>query len=307
MATISKELTEMPGFEEGYIDSGDIKLHYVAAGTGKLILFVHGFPQYWQTWEQQLIEFGKDYRAVAYDTRGINLSSKPEAVEAYQMPNLIEDIKAVIEHFGGEKPILVAHDWGGAAAWYFALVYQSLIEKLVIINAPHPVIFARELLNNPEQEQASQYMLLFKQEGVEGAISADNFALLAGALWGEDSSRWKATPEERERYIEAWSQPGALSGGLAYYRSAILFPPSNASERKMIEGAYQPPSAKNTITIPTLVIWAEEDHALLPGNIEGLEAYVPNVTIRRIPKATHWVIQEQPATVNSFIREFLQT
>ena len=129
--------------EHGYAEVNDVRLHYAAEGSGKLIVFLHGFPEFWYMWKEQLEEFGQDHRAVALDMRGYNLSSKPAEVNAYRIEHLVEDVRAFAGHLGYEKFVLVGHDWGGVVAWAFALWHPGLLERLVIINAPHPAIFER--------------------------------------------------------------------------------------------------------------------------------------------------------------------
>lgn len=291
-------------FQSQYADVNGIRLHYVSIGQGKLILFAHGFPEFWAEWENQLTEFGRDHQAVAVDMRGYNLSSKPAEVDAYHVTDLIEDLRALAEHLGHQKMILVAHDWGGAVAWAFAMRHPEWLEKLIIINAPHAAIFARELLNNPDQQKASQYMLTFRSPQAETILSENNYGWLTNALfkWG---SKWKMTAEIRQKYIEAWSQPGALTGALNYYRASPLYPPASEKDKEGIKKIMDLPREMFTIRVPTLVIWGELDQALLVGNLDGLEQYVDDLTIKRIPDATHWIIHEQPEVVNSLIREFI--
>jgi len=285
-----------------YAEINDVTIHYVEQGQGKVILFLHGFPEFWYAWKDQLLEFSKDFRAVAMDMRGYNLSSKPEGVEQYQIQLLIEDVKGMIEALGAEKIILVAHDWGGGVAWAFALTYPHLLEKLIIINAPHPIIFLREISSNPAQQQASSYMHLFRSAQAEEVLTANHYEWLQVAVFGGAAKPEAFSEEDRKLYLEAWAQPGALTGGLNYYRANIPpFPP---------EG--EPPSATSLfdlttleVKVPTLVIWGEKDVALLTGNLDGLEPFVPDLRIKRIPSATHWVVHEEPALVNSYIREFL--
>ncbi|MCP4628680.1 MAG: alpha/beta hydrolase [bacterium] len=168
----------MVDFKSSYADVNGIRLHYISVGQGELIMFVHGFPEFWGAWENQLVELGKDYQAVALDMRGYNLSEKPGDVEAYHVKHLIEDLRALAEHLGHQKFTLVAHDWGGAVAWAAAMRYPDWVEKLIIINSPHPAVFARELLSNPDQQEASRYMLLFRSSKAEDVLSADNYARL---------------------------------------------------------------------------------------------------------------------------------
>src|SRR5215510_13155592 len=213
-------------FKDEYADVNGVRLHYVTAGKGKLIMFVHGFPEFWYEWKNQLAEFGHDYQAVAPDMRGYNLSSKPADVDQYQVKYLVEDLRALAEKLGHKKFILVAHDWGGAVAWAFAIAHPEYLEKLVIINAPHPGVFQRELRENPAQQKASQYMLMFRSPQAEQILSANNYAGLVQAVLGQGLKEGFFTDDDRKAYIEAWSQPGALTGGLNYYRAARIGPPA---------------------------------------------------------------------------------
>jgi epoxide hydrolase 4 len=285
-----------------YAEVNGQTLHYVTAGEGKLMLFVHGFPEFWYEWHRQLEEFSQDHQAVALDMRGCNLSSKPTDVAAYRAKHLIEDLRALIEHLGHKKCILVAHDWGGAAAWTFAANYPDYVEKLVIINAPHTATFARELTHNPAQQAASQYMLLFRMEKAERVMTENNYARLVGMLKSAGSSGAWLTEELKARYIEAWSQPGAVTGGLNYYRSSPLYPPTAGDPGA---SAIQIDPARVIVHMPTLVIWGDTDSALLPSLLDGLEQYVPNLTLKRIPDGSHWVIHEKPELVNEYIRAFI--
>ncbi len=287
--------------EHKYADVNDMRLHYVTAGEGKLIMFLHGFPEFWYEWKNQLAEFGRDYRAVAPDMRGYNLSSKPVDVEQYRMKYLVEDIRALAEHLGYKRFILVAHDWGGGVAWPFAMRHPEYVEKLIIINAPHPVTFMRELRHNPAQQKASQYILVHRTPEAEDILARNNYAILVDNLLKDGIKHGYFTDEDKNAYIEAWSQPGALTGGLNYYRAARLG--SFTGER---DDRLSADPSLFSVKVPTLVIWGEKDRYLLTGNLEGLEKYVPDLTIKRIPDGSHWVIHEQPGLVNSYIREFIE-
>jgi pimeloyl-ACP methyl ester carboxylesterase len=286
-----------------YADVNGVRLHYVTTGKGKLILFLHGFPEFWYMWKRQLVELGRDYQAVAVDMRGYNLSSKPAEVEQYQIPRLVEDIRALAHHLGQKKFILVGHDWGGAVAWAFALYHPEYLEKLVIINAPHPAVGARELRENPAQQKASEYMLKFRSPQAEQILSANNYSRLLEAILGDRLRRGYLSEEDRQAYLEAWSQPGALTGGLNYYRAAQVGPPTGDASEPPRSYLAELPSP--VVKVPTLVIWGEKDAYLLTGNLEGLEEFVPDLTLRRIPDASHWVVHEQPDRVNAYIREFI--
>ncbi|MCX6009798.1 MAG: alpha/beta hydrolase [Chloroflexi bacterium] len=288
-------------FKHEYADVNNIRLHYVTEGKGKLIMFLHGFPEFWYEWKNQLAEFGRDYQAVAPDMRGYNLSSKPAEVEQYRMKHLVEDIRALAEHLGHKKFILVAHDWGGGVAWPFAMRHPDYLEKLIIINAPHPITFLRELRDNPAQQKASQYILVHRTPEAEEILSRNNYAVFVSTVLEDGLKQGYFTEEDRKAYIEAWSQPGALTGGLNYYRAAHLGPFTGESDEVL---SVDP--SLFAVKVPTLVIWGEKDRYLLTGNLEGLDKYVPNLIIKRIPDGSHWVIHEQPELVNGYIREFIE-
>lgn len=297
-----KEATT-PMIKHEYAEVNGVRLHYATAGKGKLIMFVHGFPEFWYEWKNQLAEFGRDYQAVAPDMRGYNISSKPSDLDQYQVKYMVEDIRQLAEKLGHKKFILVAHDWGGAIAWAFAIAHPEYLEKLVIINAPHPGVFQRELRDNPAQQRASSYMLMFRGDKAEETLSANNYGLLVQIVLSEGLKNGVFTEEDKKAYIEAWSQPGALTGGLNYYRAAKVGPPAPGDTNAANFAAGMP---SLEVKVPTLVIWGEKDVALLTGNLEGLDKYVPNLTIKRIPDGTHWVIHEKPALVDGYIRDFIK-
>lgn len=301
-ACVHTRAPDVPAQSEGYAEVNGVRLHYVSRGTGPLVLFLHGFPEFWYAWRDQLVEFGRDHRAVAVDMRGFNLSSKPAGVEAYETRALVEDIRALADHLGAQKFVLVGHDWGGGVAWAFAMAHPERLEQLVIINSPHPAIFARELAQNPAQQRASQYMLMFRSPDAERILSANNYAGLFAAF--SDLRRpAKFTSADSAEYVSAWSQPGALTGGLNYYRAARLGPPTPGTAPWVPEAV---PNSDMRVSVPTLVIWGEQDRALVTGNLTGLEAYVPRLTVKRIPNATHWVMHERPADVSALIRDFIR-
>jgi epoxide hydrolase 4 len=290
--------------EHKYAEVNGVKLHYVCSGSGKLMLFLHGFPEFWYEWKNQLAEFGQDHFAVAPDMRGYNLSDKPESLADYQVDVLVDDVKALADHLGYSKLTLIAHDWGGAIAWVFALKYPSYLEKLIIINAPHPIVFQRELIENSSQQEASQYMLVFRSEQAESILSSENYAPLVQNTLSEGLEKGFFTEEDKQAYLAAWSQPGALTGGLNYYRAAEVGPPTNEEDKSRLT-AFSANFPDPIIQVPTLVIWGEKDPYLLLGNLEGLSDYVPNLTIKRIEDGSHWVVHEQPKLVNQYIREFI--
>ncbi len=283
----------------GYAQVNGVRLHHASTGSGELMIFLHGFPEFWYVWRHQLPLFGRTHRAVALDMRGYNLSSKPRDVQAYALPILVEDVAALIDHLGHRTAILVGHDWGGLVAWEFAHARPDHIKKLVIINAPHPAILRRELAHNLAQQQASQYIRLFRSSRAEDMLSANNFARLVNLVIAPGRKQGYFSQPDEDAYLAAWSQPGAITSSLNYYRAADFVP--NMADPGISENAYPMFSA------PTLVIWGEQDNVLLPGNLDGLEHYASNVIIKRVPNATHAIIHEQPDVINVLIQRFLES
>jgi pimeloyl-ACP methyl ester carboxylesterase len=288
----------------GYANLNGIRIHYAIAGAGELVMFLHGFPEFWYAWKNQLLEFGRDYQAVAPDMRGYNLSEKPVGVDQYEVKLLCEDVRRLAEHLGHARFVLVGHDWGGAVAWAFALSHPEYLRKLVIINAPHPAIFERELRENPAQQKASEYMLMFCSPEAEQILSANRFDLLYQGVLSEGVKNGYFTEQDCDAYLVAWSQPGALTGGLNYYRAAQIGPPS--PEQQSPKGNFVADPSDLIVKVPTLVIWGERDSYLLTGNLEGLEQWVPDLTVELIADAGHWIVHEKPAAVNDSIRSFLR-
>jgi len=288
-----------PAWKDGYAEVNGVRLHYVEQGKGPLILFLHGFPEFWYSWKDLIADFGRDHHAVALDMRGYNLSARPEPVESYRVALIVEDVRALAEKLKAKKFVLVGHDWGGVIAWAFAAQHPEMLDRLVIINAPHPTVFARELAKNPDQQKASSYFNLFTSPQAEQVLSANNYA---GMLQAFGSA---LNDEDRKQYLAAWNQPGGLTGGLNYYRAAQLRSPAGAPEGQAAPPPAIPPLA--TITTPTLVIWGEKDTALLTGNLAGLDEYVKPLSIKRVPDGSHWVVHENPALVIRYMREFLKS
>jgi epoxide hydrolase 4 len=298
-------MTDAPMAEirHAYAEVNGVRLHYAAAGNGeRLILFLHGFPEFWREWQAQLQEFGRDFLAVAPDMRGYNLSARPEGVEQYRLPLLAEDVRQLAQSLGFKRFTLVAHDWGGGVAWYFALKHPELLDRLVIINMAHPATFGREMVNNPAQQAASQYMLLFRSPEAEATLSADDYQTFFNTVFGRLVQLGRFAEADRAAYIEAWSRPGGLTGGLNYYRAAAVGPPTPGSPAC---GNYAADLPSTVVHVPTLVIWGEDDTALLTSNLNGLEEYMPDLRLIRVPGASHWLVAEQPELVNREIRRFV--
>ena len=281
-----------------YAEVNGVRLHYVTAGSGPLMLFLHGFPEFWYEWRHQLPEVARDHTVVAVDLRGYNLSDKPADVGAYRMSVVAEDVRSLVGALGFQRATIVAHDWGGACAWYLAARHPQIFERLVIANAPHPATFARELACNPAQRAASDYIRQLVTPGIEEELIANDYQRMVETFAARAPGSVPLSAADLARYRAAWAQPGALAATLNYYRvSALTKAPREA-------GAV-PASAGVKIGVPTLVVWGMSDVALTPQLLEGLDEYVEDLEVVRIPEGTHWVVQEFPARVNGAIREYL--
>jgi epoxide hydrolase 4 len=294
---------DTPDLKSEFADVNGIRMHYKRCGQGKLILFAHGFPEFWYCWRKLLPEFGRDHLAVAPDLRGYNLTSRPLDVASYDIGSLVDDLGALARSLGHATFTLVAHDWGGGVAWALAMRHPEWLDKLIIINSPHPTIFERELNINPAQQKASMYTRLFQSPKTEGMLAANDYKALADTiLMPQGLASGTYTEADRQAYISAWSQPGAVTGMLNYYRAANMGPPMKPGETaRSFETGIKDPIVK----VPTLVVWGEQDPHLMASNLDGLEVYVPDLTVRRIPDGTHWVVHEQPKVVAGHIRAFL--
>ena len=282
------------------------RLHYVTAGDkGRpLMLFLHGFPEFWFAWQAQLAEFGQDYFAVAPDLRGFNLSDSPADVAAYKPRLIMQDITQLIAHLGYTRCVMVAHDWGGAVAWNIAITHPELLSKLIIINATHPYPFAQGLVHDPAQQAASAYMNVLIRPDAEALLAEDDYrrlwALFAGMGAVDGPHAW-LTDAIKDQYRAVWA--AGLRGPLNYYRASPLRPPRPGDPAA---AAVTLPPGMLQVTLPTLVLWGTGDTALLPELLDGLEAFVPQLKLERMDAATHWIVHEQPALVQARLAAFLR-
>lgn len=268
-----------------------VRLHYVEAGAGPLVLLLHGFPEFWYGWRHQIPALAEaGFRVVAPDMRGYATSGKPEGVESYRVEHLVEDAAGLGRHLGEERAHLVGHDWGGMVAWYLAMHRPEALDRLVVLNAPHPAAFAREILK-PDQMLRSSYAAFFQLPALpEATLRAGDFALLARVFREEPARPGAFTDQDIERYREALSQPGALTSMLHYYRAFAR---------------YQRPEVRR-IDVPTMLVWGERDPHLVVRLTEGLEEWVPGIRVERIPEASHWVAADVPDRVNRLLAGFLR-
>ena len=268
-------------FKDGYADSGGVKIHYVTAGQGPLVVMIHGFPDFWYTWRHQMEALAGQYQVAAIDLRGFNLSDKPAGEENYDMRLLVGDVAAVIKHLGREKAIIVGHDWGGAISWQFAFHVPQMVEKLVILNLPHPNGLSRELATNPKQQEASAYARTFQRPGSHKLLTAERLA------------SWVTDAAARDKYLEAF-QRSSFDAMMNYYR------------RNYPKEPYEARIAPQRLTMPVLMIHGLDDKALLPPALNNTWEWLDaDLTLVTIPKAGHFVQQDAAELVSKTIKSWL--
>ncbi|QIG53348.1 alpha/beta hydrolase [Altererythrobacter sp. BO-6] len=290
-----KRVTLANGIELDVVDEGP--------RDGPALIFLHGFPESHRTWRHQIAHFSDRYRCVAPDQRGYRGSSKPQEVEAYAPAKLIGDVFLLADALGIEKFTIVGHDWGGAIAWGVALGGQhARVTRAIIANAPHPAVFQRLLYTNPVQRAASQYIRAFRDPANDDLIRAKGITgiLKQEVNWDRPDNM---PAEERAQLLKDWEDRDACFGMLNYYRASRMVVPTMDEPFELPEGYAPPPVPK--LSIPTLVIWALDDLALPPENLEGLDELIDPLTIVQVPDCGHFVPWEAPDKVNAAMEEFL--
>jgi len=276
---------------DGYAEIGDVRLHYVEVGEGPLVVLLHGFPEFWYGWRRQIEPLAAaGFRVVAPDLRGYNLSSRPQDVAAYKTGPLVDDMQGLIHHLGAESAHLVGHDWGGTVAWDTAMFHPEVVDRLAILNAAHPRKLSQGL-HHPDQLRKSWYFFFFATPDLpESVVHANHWHFFRHFLRDAHPA---FTPEETDRYVEAWSQPGAATGMINYYRSSVR------QSQKKAEAALRPISA------PTLVIWGQRDRYLGQELAEPEHDDVPNLArVERLPDASHWVHHDEAERVTQVLIDF---
>ncbi len=269
---------------------GDVTIHYAEAGRGPLVVLLHGFPEFWYSWRNQIPALAAaGFHAVAVDLRGYNDSSKPHAIDAYRLTELARDIAGVITQTGEGPCAVVGHDWGGAVAWLTGMLYPELVNRLIILNSPHPVAYLRELRRSARQKWRAKYQLLFQPPWLaEFVMRRFRYALLRRAL----ARLGCFTAGEIERYVDAWMKPGALTSMANYYRAM--------RRRKELRGLMR------RIDVPTLMIWGDLDPFFTPQTLRDFSEYVPDLRIEHVPDAGHFVQTDAPGRVNELMIGFLK-
>jgi pimeloyl-ACP methyl ester carboxylesterase len=266
----------------GYADSNGVKIHYATLGSGPLVVMIHGFPDYWYTWRRQMEGLADRFQVVAIDQRGYNLSDRPVGVENYDMRLLVGDVIAVIKHLGQQKAVVVGHDWGGMVAWQLAMNAPDVVDRLIILNLPHPRGLSRELAHNPEQQKNSAYARRFQAEGAEKALTAEGLA------------SWVKDADAKPKYVDAFrkSDFGAM---LNYYKR-------NYPREPYAEDT----SPLKKVQAPVLVIHGLKDTALLAPALNNTWEYVEkDLTLATVPTAGHFVQADEPEFVTKTMRAWL--
>lgn len=268
--------------EHGYADNNGVKIHYASLGSGPLIVMIHGFPDYWYTWRNQMVALAPHYQTVAIDLRGYNLSDKPKGAENYTMPHLIGDVQAVVRQLGQEKAIIVGHDWGGAISWQVAIHLPALTERLIILNLPHVRGLTRELVHNPQQQQNSEYARNFQQEGAHEHLTPETL------------SAWVKDPLARERYVEAFRRSD-IEAMLNYYKQNYPHSPYREDASPVIK-----------VQAPVLQIHGLKDQFLLASGLNNTWEWLENDwTLLTIPNAEHFVQHDAADLVTRTILSWL--
>ena len=271
-----------------------IRMHYVRAGAGeRLVLLLHGFPEFWYSWRYQIPALSERFTVVAPDLRGYNETDKPGW--GYEIDVLASDVVGLIRELGYSRAIVAGHDWGGLIAWAAAIIYSHWIERLIVLNAPHPARFAEEIRRNPRQILRSWYILFFQLPLLpEALIRANDYTAIAQGLRSTAVRRDCFSDADIRAFKAAIARPGALTAALNYYRAAA---------RQGL--GWVPSGADLTVRVPTLIIWGEQDVALEKTLTYGTERFVPDLRVRYLPHCSHWVQQECPDEVNQAMLEFL--
>ncbi len=283
-------------WQHSFVNTNRIRLHCVTKGEGDLVLLLHGFPEFWYSWRYQIPALARHFKVVVPDLRGYNDSDKPTS--GYDLDTLSADIRGLIEALGYQKAHIVGHDWGGAIAWHFAQKFPPLLDRLAVLNAPHPRRFLQELSSNLDQQRRSWYLFACQVPGLPEWLIQNNLKDFVKNLFREQAVRKGAfSSEDTQMYQAALEKPGVLSAILNYYRQFLS--PGNW----LFEGWKTP----DRITVPTLVLWGEEDTLLSKKLTEGLDKLIAApFKLRIVPQCGHWIQQEVPQTVNRELTNFLR-
>lgn len=294
------------GIRFGFHAADGVELHYAAAGNPEnpLIICLHGFPEYWAAWRKVMTALADRYHLVAPDQRGFNLSSKPQGVDAYRARHMVADLAGLADRLSPEKPfVLAGHDWGASIAYAYAFAHPGRLSHLVIANGVHPACFQRAIFEDEAQRRASQYINRLRAPDADELMSEDGFRRTLKMIAGFSQTDWM-TEETRADYLRAWSEPGAMTAMLNWYRASPIAVPL-PGEQPGNSFVHSLPDEVMAVRMPHLVVWGEADEALRPVCIERLDRYASDLTIRKFPGAGHWILHEKPTKIADAIRLFL--
>ena len=279
-----------------------LNVAFAGAEDAPAVILLHGFPESHRTWREVAPRLEDSFRLIMPDQRGFAGSDRPQEVEAYKTDTLINDIFALADTLGLESFALVGHDWGGAIAWPAALRGDPRLKKLAIVNAPHPVIFQKSVIEDADQRAASQYITTFRTPGFETAIEAMGYRTFFEKTFARHVDLSKMPESEKQQYIADWSQPGALTSMLNWYRAGKMVVPPPGLTVPLPDWLLK---AFPKVQVPSLVVWGMKDTALLPIQLEGLDELVEDLRIVRLPEAGHFAPWEAPDEVAEALRDFL--
>jgi pimeloyl-ACP methyl ester carboxylesterase len=288
---------KQPELRHGMFAVDDVELHYVMAGSGPLLLCLHGFPQHWYAFRHVIAEFAPDHTVVAVDLRGVNQSSRPSKLRDNGVWAAVDDMAALVKHLGFETCTVVGHDWGGAIGYAMALHRPAQVERLVILSASHPATFDRELHHNPEQIKGGGHWLFLRTRHSAERLAANDCAALKAIFTEHDFF----SEADLAAYLEAWRRPGAVDGMVAWYHKEGWGP---AEGDTPAYGNYVREQPSLVISQPTLVIYGDQDKFLHVNNYVDLQRWVKRLDIHVIAGASHWILDEHPVGVNAMVRRF---
>jgi pimeloyl-ACP methyl ester carboxylesterase len=291
--SIATPLPVAEPWRHGFIRANGIRFHYVEAGDGPLVLLLHGFPEFWYSWRHQIPALATRFRVVAPDLRGYNETEKPQS--GYDVRTLVEDVACLVRALGHDRCRLAGHDWGGVIAWATAARYPEIVERLSILNAPHPTAMASALWSSASQRKLSRYIFAFQIPGIpERRFRARNFAILDKSIRGRMVHPERLSEADLDAFKGALARPGALRSTLAYYRAAF---------RGAIRSGFSTHDVM--IRVPTQVIWGEQDFALGVELVQNLSRWVEDLELELLPTAGHWVQQDEPEITSDLMLDFL--
>ena len=266
-----------------YADNDGVKIHYATAGdSGPLVVMIHGFPDFWYSWNEQIKALQSTHRVAAMDLRGYNRSDKPKGLENYAIPKLVSDVASVIRDMGEKKAVIVGHDWGGMVAWQFAMMQPEMTDRLIVLNLPHPKGLNRELANNPDQQRNSQYARNFQQPDAHKQLDAERLI------------RWVKGEAKRAKYIEAMKRSD-FESMLNYYKRNYPRPPYKEDTSEPVR-----------LNMPVLLIHGLDDWALLPGALNQTWEWLDSdLTLVTVPGAGHFVHHDKPDFINRTLKMWL--